>query len=520
MSIRKEIEARDGTAFPGRTYAETVLAPVYETARQHLLEPLVEVHRAHLVMLAETGLIPREQGQAIARALRALDLEALARSRYDGRYEDLFFCVEDHLLRTAGEVAGNLHIGRSRNDMGVTLYRLVLRERLLGALEAAVGLHAALLEVAEQHAETVMLAYTHTQPAQPTTLGHWLLAAADVLARDIRRLIRAYEEANRSPMGAAALGTTGFAIDRERVAELLGFDGVVENAYDAVAAADYLGSAAAAVELAAIDMGRVVQDFLLWATQEFGAIRVADAYVQCSSIMPQKRNPVSLEHCRALLSSAAGSAAAVLQMLHNTPFGDIVDTEDDLQPHLWRALEAFGNALRLLTAVVATLEVRADRLLERARASYASVTELADSLVREHGIPFRQAHRVVSAAVREALARGIEDVRRVPSALWEEAAARVLGRPLRLDPERVRQALDPEHFVAVRRVRGGVAPAEVRRMLADRQGRHQDLVRWLREARDRLERARAKLDAAFAALAGGQGYGAEGGAAAQGREAP
>ncbi|MCG0239132.1 MAG: argininosuccinate lyase [Firmicutes bacterium] len=520
MSIRTEIEARDGTAFPGRTYAETVLAPIYETAKQYLLQPLVEIHRAHLVMLAETGLIPREQGQAIAAALRALDLEALARSQYDGRYEDLFFCVEDHLLRTAGEVAGNLHIGRSRNDMGVTLYRLVLRQRLLAVLEAAVGLHAALLEVAEQHAGTVMLAYTHTQPAQPTTLGHWLLAAADVLARDIQRLIRAYEEANRSPMGAAALGTTGFAIDRERVAELLGFDGLVENAYDAVAAADYLGSAAATVQLAAIDTGRVVQDLLLWATQEFGAIRVADAYVQCSSIMPQKRNPVSLEHCRALLSSAAGSAAAVLQMLHNTPFGDIVDTEDDMQPHLWRALGALRDAMRLLTAVVVTLEVRADRLLERARASFASVTEMADYLVREHGIPFRQAHRVVSAAVREALAQGIEDVRQVPCSLWEGAAARVLGRPLRLDPERVRQVLDPEHFVAVRRVRGGVAPAEVRRMLANRQGRHLDLVRWLREARGRLEAARKKLDAAFAALAGGGADGPQGGVAAGGGEAP
>lgn len=503
MSLRQETEARDGTAFPARSYAEAVLRPAYDQAKVHLLRPMIAIHQAHLVMLAERGIVSREVARRILAAVRHLDLEAIARTQYDGRYEDLFFYVEDQLLRAAGEDAGNLHIARSRNDMGVTMYRMVLRERLLEAIAAAGELHRALLALAGDHADTVMLAYTHTQPAQPTTLGHWLLAAADVLARDLDRLQAEYQRVNRSPMGAAALGTSGFAIDRERVAELLGFAGLVENAYDAVASADYLTGAAAGALLVALHLGRTVQDLLQWCTCEFGVVRLADAYVQGSSIMPQKRNPVALEHCRALLSGAAGAAQSVLWMVHNTPFGDIVDTEDDLQPHLWHSLDTLARVLRLLAAVVATLEVDRSRLLARAQTSFANVTELADELVRTCGLPFRTAHRVVAAAVRECLTAGAQDVRALDPDCLSRAAQRVLGRPLQLDPETVRAALDPVHFVAVRQVRGGVAPGEVRRMLAVRAQVQARLDGWLAHARDQLARAEANRAAACAALEGG-----------------
>jgi argininosuccinate lyase len=409
--------------------------------------------------------------------------------------------VEDLLLRDAGEVAGNLHLARSRNDMGVTIYRMVLRGRLLQVIEGVQGLYQALCVRAEAEADTVMLAYTHTQQAQPTTLGHWLLAAADVVGRDLRRLHEAYAVVNRSPMGAAALSTSGFAIDRERVAVLLGFAGLVENSYDAIAGADYLTGAAMALLSPALDLGRVVQDFLLWSTQEFGALKVADPYVQISSIMPQKRNPVSLEHCRSLLSRVAGDAGTVLAMIHNTPFGVINDTEDDLQPRAWYAADTLAAVLRLPTAVVATMTVEREHLLERARGSFAVVTELADTLAREHGVPFRSAHRVVSALVREANRRGVADVRHIEPAWLEEAARQVLGRPLRIDAGQLRQALDPEHFVALRLVRGGVAPDEVRRMAAERRQVQAMFARWLQQERERLSAAGRALDQATAMLA-------------------
>lgn len=502
MSLRSEIVARDGSTFPGRSFTEAVLEPIYDEAKTNLLLPMMDVHRSHLVMLVEQGLVSREVARRILAALDSLDLDDLAHSVYDGRYEDLFFHVEDLLLQRAGEVAGNLHIARSRNDMGVTIYRMVLRERILAVTAAALELYKSFLAMAEEHAETVMLAHTHTQQAQPTTLGHWLLAAADVLGRDIGRLQEAYGTVNLSPMGAAAFSTSGFAIKRELVADLLGFDGLVENSYDAIAGADYLSGTAAAIILISLHTGRVVQDLLQWCTNEFSRVRVADPYFQISSIMPQKRNPVSLEHSRALLSSAAGNATTVLQMLHNTPFGDIVDTEDDMQPYLWRSLETVKRVFHLLAAVIITMEVDRGRLLDQARASYANVTELADTLVRDCGLPFRTAHRVVAVAVKKALQRGCGDVRQLEPELLEEAAREILGHNLGLKPQQFEQALDPQHFVAVRQVRGGVAPVEVKRMLAERAGRETALSAWVATARQRLQEARTRLATACQALQG------------------
>ncbi|GAA3321449.1 hypothetical protein GCM10020331_037340 [Ectobacillus funiculus] len=177
-----------------------------------------------------------------------------------------------------------------------------------------------LLQFASKHVDTLMIGYTHTQQAQPTTLAHYILAVIDSLNRDVRRLMLAYEHCNQSPMGAAALTTSGFNINRERMAELLGFDGLIENSYDAIAGADYIAEVMTATQITAITLGRFIQDLLLWSTQEYGVLRVSDAYVQTSSIMPQKRNPVSLEHLRSLLSSCVGNTQTVLTMIHNTPF--------------------------------------------------------------------------------------------------------------------------------------------------------------------------------------------------------
>jgi argininosuccinate lyase len=289
------------------------------------------------------------------------------------------------------------------------------------------------------------------------------------------------------------LTTSGFPISRTRVAELLGFNGLVENSYDAIGGADYLGEIATALQLSFIGIGRFVQDLLLWSTQEFSAIRVADPYVQTSSIMPQKRNPVSLEHIRSLSSSGVGTSATVLQMLHNTPFGDIVDTEDDLQPHLWHSLQLSDQIYRLCAAVVGTLEVNKKLLLERAKHSFATITELADTLVRECNIPFRSAHTIASAVVKVAIARQL-DAAQVTSELIDEVAETILGHPLHLSAELVKRAMDPVHFVAIRTLPGGPAPTEMRRALADRRQSLQHLRSWLKTEEERISTCFARLD--------------------------
>jgi argininosuccinate lyase len=497
MDYRERIYQREGRSFPGKTYTEAVLEPAFNEAKTHLLGPMMAINKAHLIMLREVELCSEEEAKAIAGALQGLDLEALRGATYTGLFEDLFFQVESQLLASAGEVAGNLHLARSRNDMGVTMYRMVLRDRLLATLHAALALEEHLLLFAEEHAETIMIGYTHTQQAQPTTLGHYMAAAADILSRDIERLQAAFRTCNRSPMGAAAFTTSGFPISRERMRQLLAFDGLVENAYDAIGGADYLGEAAAAVQLAAVNLGRVVQDMLLWCTQEFGALKVASPYVQISSIMPQKRNPVSFEHMRALLSSAAGNAATVLTMMHNTPFGDIVDTEDDLQPYLWRGLSVLEQMYRLLACVVGTMEVNKEGLLARAKSSYATVTELADTLVRTNRLSFRTSHRIVSKVVAQALQQGLR-ADEITLALVKEAAVSVIGRELALSEEELHRALDPVHFVAIRTLPGGPNPNEVRRMIAQRREHLTSTQAWAAEAAAACQKALLQLDQVMA----------------------
>jgi argininosuccinate lyase len=480
------------------TYREVVLEPAYENARRRLLPVMLASHRAHLIMLVEQDLMSRRDAGAIAKAISGLDEKEIRASPYTGDFEDLFFHVEHLIFESAGEAAGNLHIGRSRNDLGMAMYRMVLREGLLRVEESLLDLQDVLLELAAEHLETVMPAHTHTQQAQPTTLAHYLVAVHDSLGRDLRRIEAAFENCNRSPLGAAALTTSGFAIDRDRLAGLLGFDGLVENSYDAIAGADYLGEAAAALQLSFLGLGRFVSDLLLWSTQEFGVIRVADPYVQVSSIMPQKRNPVSLEHARALLSAGVGDANTVLIMLHNTPFGDVVDTEDDLQPYLWRALETAEGLYRLVAAVAGTMEVNRELLLGRAGTGYSTVTELADALVRERGLSFRAAHAVVTAVVKLAEAEGVEGGGISPW-LVDRAAEEVIGEPLGLSRDLISCSLDPARFVEIRALPGGPAPEEMSRALGGRRTAHAGaLSRW-RERAQKMRDALRRLDE----LAGG-----------------
>lgn len=501
MGYREEIFAREGESFPGKTYMETVLEPAYNEAKQHLLEPMMAINKAHLIMLKSQELLTDSEAGSIAKAIRGLDLEALRQSTYTGQFEDLFFQVESQLLEAAGDVAGNLHLARSRNDMGVTIYRMVLRDKLLKTIQSALVLQEQLLQFAAEHAETVMIGYTHTQQAQPTTLAHYILAVVDSLNRDIERLTHAYHTCNHSSMGAAALTTSGFPISREQMQELLAFEGLVENSYDAIGGADYLGEAATATQLAAITLGRVVQDFLLWCTQEFAVLKVANPYVQISSIMPQKRNPVSFEHMRSLLSSAAGNAAAVLTMMHNTPFGDIVDTEDDMQPYVWRGLSVLEQVYRLLSCVVGTMEVNKEGLLARAKSSYATVTELADMLVRTNRLSFRTSHRVVSLVVKQALAAGLR-ADEISLSLVNEAAETILGHPLQLTEDQLKQALDPTHFVAIRTLPGGPSPDEARRMIQVRTEKLAGKQTWLQQVAETWQDAQRQMDQILAEWSG------------------
>jgi argininosuccinate lyase len=323
-------------------------------------------------------------------------------------------------------------------------------------------------------------------------MAHYGAAVLSFLARDAGRLRAAYARTNRSPLGAAAFTTTGFPIDRALTAEWLGFDGLMENSHDAIGAADHMTEAMGALITMALSLSRVTRDLLFWTTQEAAAIRIHDSFIQISSIMPQKRNPVVLEHLRARLGRLIGQAQTVLTLAHSVPYGDTQDIEDEIHAPLFGACETAADVLSLYTAVFQTLEVNREHLAARAEAGFTTATELADTLTRDVGLPFRTAHRVVSRLVRSAVSQGLTPGDVTP-ALLDRAAQAVMGRPLALSAEVVRRALDPAHFVAVRTQPGGPAPATMRAWLDRAERSLSEDAGWLSAARARLQETAARL---------------------------
>ena len=477
-------------------YVAQVLNENFEDAKA-FLGPLMAVHYAHLVMLADRGIVTAPDARALRDALDSVSPGEVRRAPYDGTCEDLFFYVQRLLEDACGEeVAGRLHTARSRNDIDMTMYRMRLRELIAALFEGAVGLRAELVAVADRHRETLFAAQTHTQPAQPTTMAHYLLAAIEQLERDCRRLSAAYETTNRSPLGACAITGTGFPIDRDLTSDLLGFDGPTGNTYGSIATADYLLEAVSAAAVLLVGLGRVVQDLLLWCTAEFGYVRLADSLVQCSSIMPQKRNPVALEHARAICSKALGQAQAVVLALHNTPFGDVVDTEDDIQPLVASSFRDALRALVLVRVAVRGMQLDTNRLESRAASGDTTLTELADHLVREHGLPFKAAHAIASRLARVHR----EDPDAPLGAALASISGELLGAPLRYADARIAEILSPRHFVEVRRTHGGPAPGETARALHRSMTALDEDRAWLAARRAALQAAEARLRARSEAL--------------------
>jgi argininosuccinate lyase len=478
-------------------YVRLVLNENFEDAKAQFLSPLLAIDYAHLVMLAERGIVSAADARAIRSALDAVSIDEVKAAVYDGTYEDLFFYVERQIAAGCGaDVAGRLHTARSRNDIDMTMYRMQQRELILAVVEATLALRRALLPLAERYREAVFAAHTHTQPAQPSTIAHYLLAVIEQLERDAVRLKAAYASTNRNPLGACAITGTGFPIDRERTAALLGFDGVTGNTYGSIATVDYLLESVSATAVLLAGLGRVVQDLLLWCTVEFGYLRLADGFVQGSSIMPQKRNPVALEHARAIASKALGQASGIVLAVHNTPFGDIVDSEDDLQPLVTRMFTDAARAVALVAAAMAGAAFDVEKLAARAGQNWITITELADTLARDHGLPFRAGHDIAKRLVAGSQAAPGASA----AALLRGASREVTGREIVYSDAQLAEILSPRHFVEVRRTHGGPAPSETRRALAASEVCLAADESWLSDTRTRLADAGRTLKAAATGL--------------------
>jgi len=473
-----------------KTYVDNVLAENFDDARDLFFLPLMDIHFAHLIMLERTGIVKNEDAREIASGLLKIGEESLSGVEFDGTFEDLFFYVEGLLEKECDpNIAGKLHTARSRNDIDVTMYRIKWREELLETIEALAELRSVLVDICEREKMTILPLHTHTQPAQPSTVAHYFLAVVEHLERDHRRLAKAWENMNLCPMGACAITGTGFPIDRELTSALLGFDRATGNTYGSIGSQDYLLEALGSLLVSQTNLSKVIQDLLLWSMKEFDYFRLQDGFVQPSSIMPQKRNPVSLEHSRALNSRAIGNTLAVFQMLHNTPYGDIVDMEDDMQPVVARVFDDTRRPVRMVAGAMDTAEFNRVKLMEKAGQNEITVTEMADTLVRDEGISFRQAHSIVREVVQ---ARMIDPSAGLLEAL-KESSQRILGRPVNWDQEYLDRVLSPQHFVEVRQTQGGPAGRVSDLAVKDSRKRLESDLDWVAKRKKNLASYRPRL---------------------------
>jgi len=492
---------KDRSVFPDPVYKETVLRPLFDGAKTHHVDGFRAIDRAHLVMLAETGILPRATAAKIAKALVEIDATVKPETlTYTGDVEDYFFLIEAELRKRLGpDEVGRLHTGRSRNDIDHTLFKLALKprvDRLAGKLRALID---AAIALAGREKATLIVAYTHGQPAQPTTFGHYLAAAIEVMLRDHERLVQARTLLDLSPMGAAAITTTGFPLDRARVAHLLGFAAPLENSYGCISAIDYVTATYSAIELVFLHLGRVIQDLQVWTAFEVGQLYVPNAFVQTSSIMPQKRNPVPIEHLRHLSSQAMARARVMRDIMHNTPFTDMNDGESETHEVGYQAFATGERVLDLMTALLPSLVVDGRRVQENIRRSCITITELADTLVRGEGLSFRAAHEIAAAVARAVVAID-GDLPRDGYAPFVSAFQQHVGRAPALTAQEFATAVSPEHFVAVRERFGGPGPQALGAALAGYRSKLQAAQTSANDIAARETAARRELDAAFASL--------------------
>jgi argininosuccinate lyase len=479
------------SAPPGAVYTRTVLEPSFRFMLDHYFEALLETNRAWALMLGDTGIVRPEHVSSILEALERMTSEGVAAfETFNPAHEYFYSHLENRLSELAGpDAAGQINLARTRPE---PLTRMALRTRNLAVSQGLGQLVESLLDMAEAEADTVMPQWTHMQPAQPSTLGHYLLGVVDALDRDAGRLESAYRTTNACTLGCGALAGTSYPIDRQLVADLLGFDEVRVNTIDCVASGDYALETTAALANLATTLSRLCEDMYLWHTDEFGLVEIGDAFAGSSSMMPQKKNAYPFEYVRARAAHAVGDMVAAYGALHNTNFGDIKDVEEEMVPPTLRSCEEVTNSLELLTGTLGSLTVDRERMAERAGAGFATATELAAVLHRETELDFRTAHRVVGRLVGLATQRGIRP-QDVGVELLDEASGEVLGRPAGLSADQLRHALDPAGFIAAHTVLGGPAPRPVRDALAEARARAARRRDWHHEATSRLAAASEEL---------------------------
>ena len=416
---------------------------------------------AHAEMLAAQGIINADDHAAIGRGLQQITDEISA-GRFEWKLdlEDVHLNIEARLTTLVGDAGKRLHTGRSRNDQVATDVRLWLRDEIDGLAPLLVQMQLALVDMAEPNTETILPGFTHMQVAQPVSFAHHLLAYVEMFRRDAERLADVRKRVNQLPLGAAALAGTSYPLDRERVAKTLGFDGVCQNSLDAVSDRDFAIEFSAFASIAMMHVSRLAEEIVLWKSQNFDFIDLADRYCTGSSIMPQKRNPDVAELARGKTGRVYGHLMALLTLMKGQPMTYNKDNQEDKEP-LFDTVDTLRDTLRIMAEMVGGIVVKPEAMERAALRGYATATDLADYLVKK-GLPFRDAHEVVAHAVKLAIQRGV-DLAELPLDVLQSFNATIT--------DDVYQVLSLRGSLNARNVLGGTAPAQVRAQIAKHRAR-------------------------------------------------
>jgi len=433
-AIMQEINASIG--FDKRLYAEDIAGS-----------------KAHATMLGEQGIISKDDVKAIHEGLDQVKAEIEAGQMvFDPALEDIHMHVESRLRELVGDAGARLHTGRSRNDQVATDFRLWTRAQCDALDKGLEGLLSALLDQAEKHAGSVMPGFTHLQTAQPVTLGHHLMAYHEMFARDRARLKDCRARVNESPLGAAALAGTSFPIDRHMTAKALGFDRPMANSLDAVSARDFALEFLSVLSISAVHLSRLADEIVLWATSAFKFLELSDGFSTGSSIMPQKRNPDAAELVRAKVGRISGCMNGLMMVMKGLPLAYSKDMQEDKEP-VFQAVDDYVLCIAAMTGMIEDLKPRTDEMLKAAGLGFSTATDLADWLVRVLGLPFRDAHHVTGAVVKEAETRGV-DLKDLPLDAMQAVEPRITAD--------IYSVLSVEASVTSRTSFGGTAPENVK----------------------------------------------------------
>jgi len=411
---------------------------------------------AHAEMLSAQGIIQPKDLADIQRGMAQItaDIESGA-FEWKLDLEDVHLNIEARLTQLVGDAGKRLHTGRSRNDQVATDVRLWLRDEIDTLLPLLADMQKALVDVADRNVDTILPGFTHMQVAQPVSFAHHLLAYVEMFARDAERLQDVRKRVNRLPLGAAALAGTSYPLDRERVAKTLGFDGVCQNSLDAVSDRDFAMEFSAFASITMVHVSRLAEEIVLWMSQNFGFIDLADRYCTGSSIMPQKRNPDVAELARGKSGRVVGHLMGLITLMKGQPLTYNKDNQEDKEP-LFDTVDTVRDTLRIMAEMVGGITVKTEAMERAALKGYATATDLADYLVKK-GLPFRDAHEVVAHAVKQAIASGV-DLSELPLATLQGFHASIT--------DDVFEVLTLRGSLNARNVLGGTAPAQVRQQIA------------------------------------------------------